>query len=143
RGNLGVFVANTDGTDPHAVSSRGLRQDGWGLTWSPDGRLLALADLGSPEVVVANADGSGERVIADLGSRWVRSAPLWSPDGALVAFTQAPAKYRPFRSSIVLARADGSGWRVVVKNRHSRRDLHSLAWRPAVALPTARRAPCR
>lgn len=142
-GNAGVFVANPDGTDPQAVSSRGLRRDGWGLSWSPDGRLLAFADLASPEVVVAKADGSGERVIADLGSRWVRSAPLWSPDGALVAFTQSPAEYRPFRSSIVVARADGSGWRVIVRNRHSRRDLHSLAWRPAVALPAARRVPCR
>jgi Tol biopolymer transport system component len=142
RGNLGVFVANADGTDPHAVSSRGLRQDGWGLSWSPDGRLLALADLGSPEVLVANADGSGVRLIADLGSRWARSAPLWSPDGALVAFTQVPAEYRPFRSSIVVARTDGSGWSVIVKDRHSRRDHHSLAWRPAVPLPPKNRAPC-
>jgi Tol biopolymer transport system component len=139
----GVFVANADGSDPHAVSSRTVSWMGWGPSWSPDGRLLAFAALASPEVVVANADGSGERVIADLGSRWVRSAPQWSPDGALLAFTQIPAEYRPFRSSIVVARADGSGWRIIVRNRYSRRDLHSLAWRPAVPLPTARRIPCR
>ena len=141
-GNPGVFVANADGTDPHAVSSRKLRSDGWGVSWSPDGRLLAFADVASPEVVVAKADGSGERLIADLGSRWARSGPLWSPDGALVAFIQAPAEYRPFRSSIVVARADGSGWQIVVRDRHSRRDLHSLAWRPAAALPATRRVSC-
>jgi len=142
-GSTGVFVANADGSNPHAVSSRTIRFDGWSPSWSPDGTLLAFADLASPEVVVAKADGSGERVIADLGSRWVRSAPQWSPDGALVAFTQSPAEYRPFRSSIVVARADGSGWQIIVRNRHSRRDLHSLAWRPAAALPSARRASCR
>lgn len=142
RTRPGVFVANADGSDPHEVSSRGLRWDGWAPAWSPDGNLLAFAAIASPEVVVAKADGSGERVIADLGSRWVRSAPQWSPDGALVALTQSPAEYRPFRSSIVVARADGSGWRVIVKNRHSRRDLHSLAWRPAVPLPTVKRRPC-
>jgi Tol biopolymer transport system component len=143
RTGPGVFVANADGSDPHEVSSRALRWDGWPPTWSPDGKLLAFAALGSPEVVVAETDGSGERVIADLGARWVRSAPQWSPDGALVAFTQAPAEYRPFRSSIVVARADGRGWRIIVKNRRSRRDLHSLAWRPVAPLPAAKRAPCR
>jgi Tol biopolymer transport system component len=117
RTGPGVFVANTDGSHPHEVSSRTIRWDGWAPSWSPDGSLLAFAALASPEVVVAKADGSGERVIADLGARWVRSAPQWSPDGALVAFTQAPAEYRPFRSSIVVARADGRGWRIIVKNR--------------------------
>ena len=141
-GNTGVFVANADGSDPHRVSSRAIRFDGWGPSWSPDGTLLALSTVASPEVVIVRVDGSGERVIADLGSRWVRSAPQWSPDGSVVAFTQVPAAYRPFRSSIAVARADGSGWRVIVTNRHSRRDLFSLAWRPAVALPAAKRAPC-
>jgi Tol biopolymer transport system component len=142
RNRPGVFVANADGSDPHEVSSRTLRWDGWAPSWSPDGKHLAFADITSPEIVVANADGSGERVIADLGSRWVRSALQWSPDGALIAFVQIPAVYRPYRSSIAVARADGSGWRVVVKNRHSRRDLHSLSWRPGVPLPPKKRVPC-
>lgn len=138
-GNEGVFVANADGSDPYRVSSRVVEFNGWGPAWSPDGKRLAFASWASPEVVVARADGSGERVIADLGSRWVGSAPLWSPDGKLVAFVQR-APYRP--SSIVVARADGRGWRVIVRNRSSGRDLHSLAWRPAVPLPRAKRPPC-
>lgn len=143
RSGSGVFVANADGSNPHRVSTRAIRWDGWAPSWSPDGKSLAFAAIATSEVVVAEADGSGERLIADLGSRWVRSAPQWSPDGALVAFIQAPAEYRPFRSSIVVAKADGSGWRIIVKNRHSRRDLHSLAWRPALPLPVSKRVPCR
>jgi Tol biopolymer transport system component len=142
-GNGGVFVANADGSDPTRVSSRSIEFHGWGPSWSLDGTRLAFAQLASPEVVVARADGSGERVIADLGSSWVRSAPQWSPDGKLVAFVQSPADHRRVTSSIVVARADGRGWRVIARERDSRRDLHSLAWRPAIPLPTARRAPCR
>lgn len=144
RTGPGVFVANADGSDPHEVSSRALRWDGWPPTWSPDGKLLAFAALGSPEVVVAETDGSGERVIAALrGANEVRSAPQWSPDGELVAFAQSsPGAARPSRSSIVVARADGGGWRVVV-SRVAWRDLQSPAWRSAVALPAAKRAPCR
>jgi Tol biopolymer transport system component len=143
-GNGGVFVANADGSDPQRVSSRVVEFNGHGPSWSPDGKRLVFASFTSPEVVVASADGSGERVIADLGSRWVWSAPQWSPDGKLVAFVQKESEdsARPFRSSIVVARTDGRGWRVIVRDRHATRDLHSLAWRRAVPLPTARRAPC-
>jgi Tol biopolymer transport system component len=140
--NKGVFVANADGSDPRRVSSRAVGFNGYGPSWSPDGKGLLFASFASPEVVVARADGSGERVIADLGSRWLRSAPQWSPDGKLIAVVQGAE--HEFRSSIVVARADGSGWRVIVRNRDSRRDPHSfaLAWRPAVPLPATKRVPC-
>jgi Tol biopolymer transport system component len=142
-GNNGIFVADADGSDPYRVSPRGVGFDGFGPLWSPDSTRLVFASLASPEVVVARADGSGERVIADLGTSWVRSTPQWSPDGKLVAFVQSPADHRRVTSSIVVARADARGWRVIARERDSRRDLESLAWRPAVVLPAAKRVPCR
>jgi Tol biopolymer transport system component len=143
RGNNGVFVADADGSDRYRVSSREVGFAGFGPSWSPDSTRLVFASLASPEVVVARADGSGERVIADLGTSWVRSTPQWSPDGKLVAFVQSPADHRRVTSSIVVARASARGWRVIARERDSRRDLQSLAWRPAAVLPAAKRMRCR
>jgi Tol biopolymer transport system component len=139
----GVFVANADGSDPHQVSPRAVSWEGWGPSWSPDGTLVVFRGLASSELVVARTDGSGERVIAALkGAMEMTEDPQWSPDGQLVAFTEAlVGGARPSKSAVGVARADGSGWRVVV-SRVAWRDIHSLAWRPAVALPAAKRATC-
>jgi Tol biopolymer transport system component len=141
--NTGVFVANADGSDPHRVSSRALSWDAWGPDWSPDGTLVAFRSLASSELVVASTDGSGDRVIAaPRGALEMTGAPQWSPDGKLVAFTEAlPGGARPSKSAVGVARADGGGWHVIV-SRVAWNDLHSVAWRPAAALPAAKRATC-
>jgi Tol biopolymer transport system component len=57
-------------------------------SWSPDGRLVAFSDSGSPEggtsaIRVADVDG---RIVADLGrAGFSDSAPVWSPDGRWIA----------------------------------------------------------
>ena len=129
----GIVVARVDGSEPRLLPSSG---NGSSPAWSPDGTAIAFNQNGA--LVVARVDGSGRRVIASTGS----SPPVWSPGGRLIAFVHAPERRdgRRFRSSIVVAPADGSGRRVVV--RRSAKVLGLPAWRPAVALPKAQRAPC-
>lgn len=114
RGGEGVFVANADRSDPRTVSSRQADSP----SWSPVGGLIAFARFLGGAVRVVRPDGSGERVIDALtGRRVVWSAPLWSPNGQLVAFTEGPlgSGGLRFKSSIVVARRDGGGRRVVVR----------------------------
>ncbi len=64
----------------------------WGLSWSPDSRLIACAADYQliPSLYVVNADGSGVRriVLPDAMRAWY---PAWSPDGRLIAFAGAAA----------------------------------------------------
>ena len=137
----GVFVANVDGTDPHQVSTRVAT---W-PEWSPDSTRLAFRSGSGSDVVVVNADGSGERVISrGKPPRIIYSAPEWSPSGTFIAFTRGPATAvgnKPFRSSIVVAHADGSGEQVVVR-RLATTPVQPPAWRSGVPLPSGRRDSC-
>jgi hypothetical protein len=101
------------------------------------GGLITFARFLGRAVRVVRPDGSGEHVVDALrGRRVVWSAPLWSPSGQLVAFTEGPLDSGGlrFKSSIVVARRDGDGRRVVVR-RFARSRIQPPAWR--------RRSPCR
>jgi hypothetical protein len=134
RGGEGVFVANADGSDPRTVSSRQADSP----SWSPVGGVSSRSPVSSAELSAScGPDGSGEHVVDALrGRRVVWSAPLWSPSGQLVAFTEGPLDSGGlrFKSSIVVARRDGDGRRVVVR-RFARSRIQPPAWR--------RRSPCR
>jgi Tol biopolymer transport system component len=137
----GIYIANADGSRPHRLS---LPTDAaafsWSPTptWSPNGTRVAFRR--GDAIVVVDPDGSNERVIASRAA----SAPIWSPDGKLIAFTRGPTSLRgnrPFTSSIVVARVDGGGERVVVRRR-AKTFVEDPAWRPATALPRANRLSC-
>jgi len=137
---VGVFVANADGSEPRALSS-GVAS--W-PEWSPDSTQLVFISGSGSDLVVASADGSGERVISRSPRRIIYSPPRWSPGGTLIAFTRGPASVvgnKPFRSSIVVAHADGSGEQVVVR-RVATSPVQPPAWRSSAPLPPARRASC-
>jgi Tol biopolymer transport system component len=132
-GQTGIFVADTDGRNPRVLSSSAHAVL---PTWSPDASHIAF--LRDSAVVVAKVDGSGERVISEeAGGSQVVSPPLWSPGGKLVAYSRAPSVgHGP--GSLVVARVDGGGKRVVLR----RLKEYHFAWRPAIALPSAKRPRC-
>jgi Tol biopolymer transport system component len=135
----GLFVAEADGSNPRVIAPLS-GQLSWSTpAWSPDGRRLAFNQstllygrVAQTDLIVVRADGSGERVLAAAAAPAGMSAPVWSPGGKFVAFVRYPS------GAIVVARADGGGQRVVV----ARSNGTAPAWRPAVALPAARRPPC-
>ena len=137
-----LFVADADGNDPHAIASGVIS---W-PTWSPDGRFLAFLEL-SPngvdwEIAVARADGTGAPAV--IASHVPRDTPVragyiaWSPGGKLVAFVRGP--------SLDVVGADGKSERIAVFHvgnvEFTSDGVSPQAWRPAVALPVARRSPC-
>lgn len=129
----GIVVAGADGHNPRLLPSS--VRGSW-PAWSPDSRSIAF--LRGSDLVVADVEGSSQRVVAANAS----TRPLWSPGGKLIAFVRVDnATRRRVRSSIVVARADGSGSRAVVR-RTAASAIQPPAWRAAVGLPTAKRLPC-
>jgi Tol biopolymer transport system component len=140
-----LFVADADGRNRRALTPPSTGGVGW-PTWSPDGTFLAFVERlpsgDEGEVVVVRADGSGEPVViashVPLNTYFRTPAEAWSPGGKLIAFVRG--------RSLVVASAEGGSERVVVSrvgNVGYTSDGVSLgAWRPAVALPAARRPAC-
>lgn len=134
-----VFVADADGSNPRPVAPQS-GQLSWGTpAWSPDGQHLAFTQdtllygrVVRQNVVVVGADGSGERILASSAAPAGLSDPVWSPGGKFIAFARYPS------GALVVAGAERGRKRVVVA--HSAGGLPS--WRPAVALPPAKRPPC-
>lgn len=125
---LGLYVANSDGSNPTLLVSSDWQRPGEILgdaAWSPDGRRIAFVSSGDdpwddgfpPGVYVANVDGSGIVGTVEPGF-----APRWSPDGSMMAFRtlvypyiqgNGPnTNYIP-KTVIGLAKPDGSDRRVV------------------------------
>ncbi len=92
--DLGLHLANADGTNPRAV----IKDARGGATWfdtspafSPDGQWVVFEravdfDKGIGGLYVVRVDGSGLRRLTDdtLGAGY----PRWSPDGTQILFTQ-------------------------------------------------------
>jgi len=87
-----VRMANGDGSGEHLIASIPANTNfQYGPTWSPDGRTIAIATLGTDKdvnwgvKVINTADGAARNLVS-LGGRFV-GRPLWAPDGRLVVAT--------------------------------------------------------
>ena len=72
----GVYVMNSDGSDPRAVAL----PFAFSPSWSPDGATIAFYSWQFSGIGLVNADGSGMRT--HLSADW--SYPEWTPDGRLM-----------------------------------------------------------
>ncbi len=103
-----------------------------GLSWSPDGRSLALTISGEGLVILDVATGK-HRVVDGAG---VAGSVAWSPDGRTIVFTTN--SYGPYRlHSGVVAYDTGTGRSRVLLSPGSTLGVYGLSWSPnseAVAL---------
>jgi endonuclease YncB( thermonuclease family) len=105
--NIGVYVANADGTDQTRVSGAFFAFDAQ-PAWSPSGKQIAFhsfRNFNNPQIYVMNADGSGlERL---TNNQFHDASPSWSPDGSRIAFDSS----RNGNLDIYVMNANGSGQR--------------------------------
>jgi Tol biopolymer transport system component len=130
---------NTLSAVRHLHRSRGwgeprkIAEGGEGVSWSPDGKVLALTVLPSDSGgIFLAALATGERTQVTRPSQYTDEYPVFSPDGQWIAFSRS------------VDRSEGSfsscGW---VRQMHG--NLHSTTalFMARPGQPTARRSPFR
>jgi Tol biopolymer transport system component/preprotein translocase subunit YajC len=120
QGNGGIWVMNSDGTDPTQITSEGETAP----AWSPDGQKLAfkrmrVGDRGDgttgsfTDIIVMNADGTDPvRIFSTIISCAMYLE--WSPDGSTIAFDGCDYDW-----SIQLIHPDGTGLTQLLARRHN------------------------
>ncbi|HVE92290.1 MAG TPA: hypothetical protein VNE62_08320 [Actinomycetota bacterium] len=106
-----LYVVNADGSESRQVSNESMCVRG-GVSWSPDGSLLALASSGArgggAGIYVAAADGSSHRQLTSEDD----SAPSWSPDGSSIAFVRTGVAH----DGVYAISPDGGSLRAIAEN---------------------------
>lgn len=100
--------------------------------WSPDGTKVAVFGIYDwedplPILYIADADGSAMRKVSDQVGLYSSAQFSWSPDSRELAYSDnRPSPEGSLRAKIVVARADGSGQKVISG------DLRAIqpAWSP-------------
>jgi Tol biopolymer transport system component len=104
---VGIFVANLDGSNVRQVVAFGVAQphELASASWSPDGRQI-LSTTKSGRLFVVRVDGTGLRQLTlDVASnRTYAYAPAWSPDGKRIIF----GMFRDGQPDLYTADPDGS-----------------------------------
>jgi Tol biopolymer transport system component len=87
-------------------------------SWSPDGSRIVFSDLATRKAYVVDLDGGNARALLDSADQ-----PVWSPDGQRLAYVVLDEGRQ--NVGLALARADGSGQRLLTKG-----NVLSPAWSP-------------
>jgi Tol biopolymer transport system component len=144
--NYEIWTMNPDGTNPRLLVGLGECGGGGcsgGLTWSPDGSMLAFHSMRdnlvtrTRAIYVVHADGSGLRRINNDGAE-----PSWSPDGSRLAFVRFPkdqAIGETWGGELFTISPDGSNLTLMVEGVGVVRQFtgvtpfpSGLAWNPVV-----------
>lgn len=102
----GFFLLSLDSQD----EPRLVRENSWGVKWSPDGKKVVFAENPSPGrwvVHIANADGSNDVPLVTSNIFRNTEGAAWSPDGRRIAFTATTTS----REGVFIVNSDGSGVR--------------------------------
>ncbi len=114
---------------PHYRRLGGTSGAGQDLSWSPDGKFLAVPDRESPEEPLAIfrvsvESGKKERLTSPPAQSPGDHSPAFSPDGRTLAFVREGGG---FTANIYLMQvADGEPWRLTYNDQPTR----GLAWTP-------------
>jgi len=118
-----IFVMNSDGTNPHAVTAGFFDVE---PRFSPDGSRIAFSRIRKfagngfqqEAIFVVNADGSNPRQLTAWGL--AEEHPTWSPDSQWIVFDvakESPGHPTGSSLSIYLMRADGSDQHLLYNGR--------------------------
>jgi Tol biopolymer transport system component len=100
-GNVDIYTANADGTDPARLTSEKIDHS---AVWSPNGTRIAYVHgySNDQQIWIMNADGSDPRQVTERSG--LNISPSWSPDGAKIAFVS----WEGSNSDIYVINVDGS-----------------------------------
>lgn len=140
EGDVGVYVAEADRSDPQLLASEAATP-----SWSPDGRSIAYTKLADDTKglwiadVEAALDGRSEahRQVTSVSTTTVEEFPSWSPDGTRLIFNSQ----RAGNSDIWVVNVDGTGLRNLT--RHPALDSPA-SWSPDgghIVFGSTRRSP--
>ncbi len=131
EGSGGIFLIPPLGGSERklAESPHFMGGDFSGLSWSPDGKFLAVSDRTSPEepraiFLVSVESGEKERLTSPPPQSLADHSPAFSPDGRTLAFVRQSAVVL---ADVYLVQVDGGEPRRLTFNDQR---IHGLAWTP-------------
>ena len=103
---VGIFVANIDGSDVRQVVPYGVAEphEFASASWSPDGKMI-MSTTTRGRIFVVRLDGSGlNQLTLEVTSKYFAYDPAWSPRGDRIVFTM----FVNGQSDVYVADRDGS-----------------------------------